>query len=168
MEKGFPVWEALFIERGNCSLPFLLKYSLSAPRPSSLVPGGSRRPFFCLRRLFKNAQMQGARHPEERGVPSRTVSDEGRGQRRRWAFWKPLSASRGFPARNEPFMVAHPAGCAPGQQPCRLAHEQPEYDLRQLRHIGDDEQDHDSRRHHWDQVARDCPDARLREARRDK
>ena len=28
-------------------------------------------------------------------------------------FWKPLSASRGFPARNEPVMVVHPDGMHP-------------------------------------------------------
>jgi hypothetical protein len=47
---------------------------------------------FLFSRLFKNAQMQGARLPEERGVPSRTGSDEGRGQRRRWAFFNSLAA----------------------------------------------------------------------------
>ncbi len=37
----------------------------------------------------------------------RTLSDEGRGQRRRWVFWAPASAERGAPARIEPDMVAN-------------------------------------------------------------
>ena len=70
-------------------------------------------PFGLFPGLVKKVQMLGARESEERGVLQRTLSDEGRGQRLRRAFWAPYSAQRGAPAGNEPDMIAHPDGMRP-------------------------------------------------------